>query len=150
MRGDEENLGLATSTASVDAINANFYGRFQFPYPPVAFDKPINPGFETLMLNQSLGSWDHSRIPANSRIWIAGCGTNQPVFTGLRFPNAEILATDLSAQSLETASRNARSLGVSNVEFKQESINQASYAERFDYVICTGVIHHNADPAGPL
>jgi len=150
VKSDEENLRLATSTESVDAINAKFYGRFQFPYPPVAFDKPIDRAFESLMLNQSLGSWDHSRIPSNPRIWIAGCGTNQAVFTALRFPDADITATDLSAQSLETAARNARSLDICNVKFKQETINKASYAGEFDYVICTGVIHHNAEPDRPL
>lgn len=150
MRGDEENLILARSTQSVDEINAKFYGRFQYPYPPVAFDKPVDADFEVLMLNQSLGGWDHSRVPTNPSIWVAGCGTNQAIFTALRFTKANIIATDLSAQSLGAAASNARSLGISNVEFKQESINKASYMEQFDYIICTGVIHHNADPKEPL
>ncbi len=147
---DEDNIGLAESVESTDAINSDFYGRFQFPWAPTAFDTPTDPNFETIMLNQSVGSWDHSLIPSNSRIWVAGCGTNQAIFTALRFPNATILATDLSTRSLDTSSNTAAQLGISNVEFRRESINNAAFEREFDYIICTGVIHHNADPKVPL
>jgi len=36
------------------------------------------------------------------------------------------------------------------VEFRRESINHFESENEFDYVICTGVIHHNADPQAPL
>jgi SAM-dependent methyltransferase len=147
---DENNIGFAESIESTDAINADFYGRFQFPWAPTAFDSPTDPDFETIMLNQSLGSWDHSLIPINPKIWVAGCGTNQAIFTALRFPKATILGTDLSTTSLETSTTTAGHLGISNVEFRRESINNATFEHEFDYVICTGVIHHNADPEVPL
>ena len=147
---DEDNIGFARSTESTDSLNANFYGRFQFPWAPSAFDAAMDPEFETVMLNQSLGSWDHSLVPATPKIWVAGCGTNQAIFTALRFPNATILATDLSTTSLDTSAVTARQLGISNVEFRRESINKVKSENEFDYVICTGVIHHNADPQVPL
>ena len=147
---DEDNIGFARSIESTDSLNANFYGRFQFPWAPSAFDAATDPEFETVMLNQSLGSWDHSLVPANPRIWVAGCGTNQAIFTALRFPNATILGTDLSPTSLETSAVTARQLGISNVEFRRETINHFESENDFDYIICTGVIHHNADPQVPL
>ena len=147
---DEDNIGFARSIESTDSLNANFYGRFQFPWAPSAFDAAMDPEFETVMLNQSLGSWDHSLVPANPKIWVAGCGTNQAIFTALRFPNATILATDLSTTSLDTSAATARQLEISNVEFRRESINHVTSENEFDYVICTGVIHHNADPAVSL
>jgi len=147
---DEDNIGFAESIESTDAINADFYGRFQFPWAPTAFDSPTDSDFETVMLNQSLGSWDHSLIPANQKIWVAGCGTNQAIFTALRFPKATILATDLSTTSLQTSTITAGDLGISNVEFRRESINNAAFEREFDYIICTGVIHHNAEPEVPL
>jgi len=147
---DEDNIGFARSIESTDSLNANFYGRFQFPWAPSAFDAATDPEFETVMLNQSLGSWDHSLVPANPRIWVAGCGTNQAIFTALRFPNATILGTDLSSTSLDTSAVSARQLGISNVEFRRQSINHFESENEFDYIICTGVIHHNADPQAPL
>jgi len=141
---------LAGATDTVDAVNRAFYGRFQFPQPPAAFDAPVDPAFETTMLNQSLGDWDHVSVAQAARFWVAGCGTNQAVFTGLRFPSATIVASDLSEQSLASASRSAQALGVHNIEFRNESVNDARYREEFDFIICTGVIHHNADPREPL
>jgi SAM-dependent methyltransferase len=44
----------------------------------------------------------------------------------------------------------AEQIGLANLTLKQESLNATDYAEAFDYVLCTGVIHHNADPALPL
>lgn len=147
---DEGNLSFAESGKAVDAINSKFYGRFQYPWAPMAFDSLTDAQFENAMLNQTVGSWNHSVIPKYPKIWIAGCGTNQAVFTALRFPKATVLGSDLSLESLETSARTARQLGISNLELRQESINNAAYREEFDYVISTGVIHHNAEPEKAL
>jgi SAM-dependent methyltransferase len=147
---DENNLYLAKSTDSVDEINEKFYGRFQYPQAPTSFYAPTDPHFETIMLNQSVGSWDHSALPKKPKIWIAGCGTNQGIFTALRFPDATIVASDLSEPSLARSTKVARQLEVSHIEFRHESINNVPYRDEFDYVICTGVIHHNAEPQIPL
>lgn len=148
---DDGNLSFAESSEAVDAINSKFYGRFQYPWAPMAFDALTDPQFETVMLNQTIGSWKSpSVIPSYPKIWVAGCGTNQAVFTALRFPKANVLGSDLSITSLETSARTAKQLGISNLELRQESINQISYSEQFDYVISTGVIHHNAEPATAL
>lgn len=135
---------------AVDELNARFYGRFPFPWRPAKFDSLLDPDFQTLMLNQNLGDWQHRRIPERPRIWVAGCGTNQALITALTFPKASVVGSDLSEQSLELCSRTARELGAANLELRRESINGAGYAGQFDYVICTGVIHHNADPGATL
>ncbi len=147
---DDYNLSLIESSESIDSINAKFYGRFQYPWPPMVFDFPVDPLFESTMLNQSLGNWDHTLLPHYPRIWVAGCGTNQAVFTALRFPNAYVIGSDLSTTSLETSDRIATQLGVANLELRQESLNEIDYSNEFDYVLCTGVIHHNANPQQPL
>ncbi len=72
IRSDEENLELIKSTESVDEINAKFYGRFKYPWAPMVFNGLTDPYFETLMLNQSIGSWDHHVVPKNAQIWVAG------------------------------------------------------------------------------
>ena len=147
---DDENLVLAESITSVDELNAEFYGRFPYPWQAVKFDYLEDQSFETAMLNQDVGAWKHDRIPAEPRIWIAGCGTNQAVFTALRFPKARVTGSDVSSVSLEISAESAKQLGISNLELKQESINEVTYREEFDYIISTGVIHHNADPQSTL
>ncbi len=150
LKSDQQNLDLVESVDSVDKLNAKFYGRFPYPWLAVKFDYLLDPHFETVMLNQSLGDWDHTVLPKDSKIWVAGCGTNLAISTALRFPEATVLGSDLSSKSLEACSNAAKQLGISNLKLKEESINHVLYTEQFDYIICTGVIHHNADPKATL
>jgi SAM-dependent methyltransferase len=146
MRSDEENLMLVNGQEEVDAANQEFYKKFPFPWPPMTFPCLEQPDFETVMLNQSIGDFGTRTIPADPKIWIAGCGTNQAIYTALQFPNAKIVGSDLSSTSLSIGKRTARSLGIANVELRQENLNEVTYCCEFDYIISTGVIHHNAEP----
>jgi len=146
MKSDENNLLLVESVDSVDVLNAEFYGRFPFPWSTAKFDYLHDHEFNTVMLNQAIGDWKLRTVPADAKIWVAGCGTNQAIFTALKFPHASVLGSDVSPTSLEICATTAKELGIKNLELKQESLNHVSYAERFDYLICTGVIHHNAEP----
>ena len=150
MKSDENNLLLVESVDSVDELNAEFYGRFPYPWSPAKFDYVHDPDFHTVMLNQAVGDWGLRAVPAEAKIWVAGCGTNQAIFTALKFPRATVLGSDVSPTSLEICAATARELGIRNLELKQESLNHVSYADRFDYLICTGVIHHNAEPRTTL
>jgi SAM-dependent methyltransferase len=150
VKSDIHNLILAESPEAADDANREFYATFPYPWPPMSFPRLEDPDFETIMLNQSLGDFDHHIISADAKIWVAGCGTNQAVYTALRFPKATVIASDLSAASLAVAARNAATCGVSNLELRQESLNEVGYRDEFDYVISTGVIHHNARPEQTL
>ncbi|HEX8557008.1 MAG TPA: methyltransferase [Pyrinomonadaceae bacterium] len=147
---DKFNIMGALSQAGVDEANREFYGRITYPWPQMTYPSYADPHVGTVFLNQELGDWAHGRVPARPRIWVAGCGSNQATLTALRFPRAEIVATDISAPSLAACEANLAQLGVRNVRLQEQSINDAGFREEFDYVICTGVIHHNADPSAPL
>jgi SAM-dependent methyltransferase len=143
---DDENLVLAESADSVDEVLSKFYGRYPWPWQAMKFDYLSDPDLETVLLNQDLGDWEHKRIPERPKVWVAGCGTNQALMTALRFPKGTVIGTDVSEKSLELCRNAARDAGVTNLELRLESINKAGYEAEFDYVICTGVIHHNAHP----
>jgi SAM-dependent methyltransferase len=145
-----DNVGRVQDGQLIDPLNAEFYGRFQYPWPPWVIHKPTEPRFASAMLSQSLGAWRSDVLPPRPRIWVAGCGTNQAVLTAVGFPEAQVLGTDLSAESIAASRRLAEQLGVTNLELRVGSINEAEHSSEFDYVICTGVIHHNADPQVPL
>ena len=146
VKADEENRVLAESQDSVDGLLAKFYRRFPWPWQPIKFDYLEDTDFGMNMLNQDIGDYSHSTVPRNAKIWVAGCGTNQALHTALKFPNASVIGSDLSSKSLELCAKNAKELGVTNLEVREESLNHVPYYEEFDYVISTGVIHHNADP----
>src|SRR5215469_7285766 len=137
MRSDDQNLMLAENPDAVDKANTEFYAKFPYPWPPMSFPRLEDPDFEVMMLNQSLGDFNHGRLPANANIWVAGCGTNQAVYTALRFPKATLIGSDLSQASLEIAATNAATLGITNLTLGQESLNTVTYREEADYVIST-------------
>lgn len=138
------------SQNEVDQINKKFYEKFSYPWPPMALHKSTDQEFSVTMLNQDIGSWNHDRVPVKPKIWVAGCGTNQALLTALKFPESDVLGTDLSLQSLKICENLALQMGISNLTLEEKSINNVTYQDQFDYIICTGVIHHNGDPAFPL
>lgn len=149
MSGFAENIEAATGDQSVDALNAAFYARIQYPWAPASFRRILEPGFWWQMLAQDIGCWS-GLSPAAPRIWVAGCGTNQALITALKFPAAQVIGTDLSQPSLDVCARNAAQVGVTNLELRLASINDATEAGAFDYILCTGVIHHNNEPQKTL
>ena len=85
---------------------------------------------------------------ATPSILVAGCGTGlQSIETAQRYPDARVLAIDLSATSLAYAMRKTRELGLGNVEYRQcDILELASLPDRFDYIESIGVLHHMEDP----
>jgi SAM-dependent methyltransferase len=79
------------------------------------------------------------------RILVAGCGTGQhAISVAQRFPEASVLAVDLSLASLAYAKRKTT---VNNIDYRQADIlGLSGIEERFDLVECSGVLHHLADP----
>ncbi len=148
---DDANVVLIESADNIDALNAEFYGKIQYPWPPASFERVLRPNFWADMIAQEAGRFGEDVLPrSGARIWVAGCGTNQALITALRFPEAQVVGSDLSVESLALCRRNADSVGAKNLELRNESLNHVNYREEFDMVICTGVIHHNADPSQPL
>ncbi len=86
------------------------------------------------------------------RILIAGCGTGRHALLWARlYPEAQILAVDLSRASLAYAMRQQRALGLASVDFRHGDILAlAGSAQRFDLISCIGVIHHMARPQDGL
>lgn len=135
---------------ATDGVVGAFYGRFPYPWAPTTFSAVRDPSIQRTLLNQELGDWTNRRVPQRARIWVAGCGTNQAVYTALRFPDAAVQGSDMSSGSLAVCEKTSSGLGLRNLSLKNESINGVTYCEAFDYIICTGVIHHNAQPVRTL
>lgn len=81
-------------------------------------------------------------------ILMAGCGTGQhTLYMTSRFAGAEVLAVDLSLNSLSYAKRKTAELGFSNIEYAQGDILQlGALGRQFDVIGCAGVLHHLGDP----
>ena len=117
------NLQFSNNEFLVDKLNTEFYEKIKFPWAPRSFDKITRNDFWSKMLAQDIGFWDKEMLSKNSTIWVAGCGTNQALFTALKFPDHHVIGSDLSRESLEQCKRNALQLNVHNLELRNESKN---------------------------
>lgn len=124
----------------------------QFPYPPQSsmLERLDDGDLYRRLVCQDLGDYDHRRLPERGKIWVAGCGTNQALITALRYPAFSVLGTDVSTESLRVCAESSRQLQVDNLTLRQEGIGKTPYRAEFDYIVCTGVIHHNPEPPARL
>ncbi|WP_245438789.1 class I SAM-dependent methyltransferase [Bradyrhizobium sp. SK17] len=85
---------------------------------------------------------------AERDILIAGCGTgSHAIQIAQVYPNARLLAVDISMTSLAYARRKTRELGLRNIEYAQADILELGAIDRsFDSIESVGVLHHLAEP----
>ena len=89
-----------------------------------------------------------SAFPDSPEILVAGCGTGQHALqAATQFRNAQVLAVDLSLNSLGYAARKTSELGCRNIDYAQADITKLGGLDRrFDVIECSGVLHHMRDP----
>ena len=84
-------------------------------------------------------------------VLVTGCGTSQAARYALRYPHARVVGIDVSEASLaQTETLRAR-YELTNLELRLLAVEQVDELDReFDLVVCTGVLHHLADPPAGL
>jgi SAM-dependent methyltransferase len=123
------------------------------PYPPAVDD-----------LDGYGRKWDDQRRRAEAHLlWpsepyrddrtvlVAGCGTTQAAKLALRWPRAQVTGIDVSAASIAFTEGLKRKYGLDNLRALQLPVERAAdLGQSFDYVVCTGVLHHLPDPGAGL
>ncbi len=95
--------------------------------------------------------WPAKEYRPDLDVLVAGCGTWQAAKYALCHPAARVVGIDLSPTSLEHTEKLKRKYNLTNLETLQLPIeNAADLDHRFDHIICTGVLHHLADPNAGL
>jgi SAM-dependent methyltransferase len=142
-----ERSGIATLAPVKDSVSLLVMRQYEEnPYPRWT----INP------LNAFAADQARGRITptaerqAERDILIAGCGTGlHAVQIAQVYPNARLLAVDVSLTSLAYARRKTRELGLRNIEYAQADILELGEIDRtFDSIESVGVLHHLAEPTG--
>jgi SAM-dependent methyltransferase len=130
----------------------DFYERYPYPPPVEELDR-----YQSLWKDERLRRQDHHLFwPArpfreDHSILVAGCGTSQAAKHAMRWPAARITGIDVSATSVRCTEELKRRYHLENLEVRQLPIERAAeLSARFDQVVCTGVLHHLADPLAGL
>jgi SAM-dependent methyltransferase len=129
-----------------------FYDRY--PYPPPIDD--LEAYRRRWQDPQRRRAEFHLFWPARSygedySILVAGCGTSQAAKYALRWPAAKVTGVDFSSTSVRHTAELKRKHTLDNLEVvKLELERVADLGTSFDQVICTGVLHHLADPDAGL
>lgn len=129
---------------------AAFYERH--PYPPPVDDLGAHVGRdENVQRAAHHLVWPRRRPDTIRSVLVAGCGTSQAVRHALRRPATKVVGVDVSATAVEHTRRLADRHGVDNLEVHLLPIERvAELGQQFDQVVCTGVLHHLADPKAAL
>ena len=95
--------------------------------------------------------WPARPYQADLDILVAGCGTWQAAKYALCRPAARVAGIDVSATSIEHTATLQLKYNLTNLELRQLPIERVDALERrFDLIVCTGVLHHLADPDAGL
>jgi len=147
-----DQVTLESPTAGIAERVRDFYNRYPYP-PPVDSldeyqrrwrgDERRRPEFHLL--------WPDREFREDQSILIAGCGTSQAAKHALRWPEAQVTGIDCSETSIQHTEKLKEKYGLKNLRVHQLAIERASELGKcFDQVICTGVLHHLADPSAGL
>jgi SAM-dependent methyltransferase len=138
--------------ASVAAEVRAFYEHHPYPPPVDSLEKYRRFGQD----RQKRRVDYHLFWPARSykddlSILIAGCGTSQAAKHAMRWPAAQVTGIDFSVTSVRSTEELKRKYNLDNLQVRQLPIERVSDLEMsFDQIICTGVLHHLADPDAGL
>jgi len=95
--------------------------------------------------------WPTQPYRDNQYILVAGCGTAQAAKQAIRQPAARVTGIDVSSTSIRHTAALKRRYNLTNLETLQLPIERSQELDqRFDKIICTGVLHHLPDPDAGL
>src|ERR1700739_1505191 len=143
----QEDTRTPAPTDPPDEVRA-FYESHPYPAPIGNLDRHRelyrNPDRRRAL---SLLLWPTEKPRQNREILIAGCGASQAAIHALREPDARVTAIDISETSLRYTRELQRKYGLRNLDVHRLGIEEVGKLGRmFDQIVCTGVLHHLADP----
>ena len=137
----------------VSSLVARQYEAFAYPQPFADLTEEIRKGYSQVGDPALYGPvlWPRGRPQRRLKILVAGCGTIQAAYTAYMSPDDEVIGVDLSEASLAHERFLQERHGLTNLKlFKGDLLDVGSIGDRFDVILCTGVLHHMADPGAGL
>ena len=136
----------------MEAAVKDFYERYPYPRPIDDLDKYRRRWQEESRRRADFHLyWPDKPFTEERTILVAGCGTSQAAKHAARCPAARVVGIDFSATSVRHTEGLRRKYDLTNLEVHQLPIDRIGNLEMtFDEIVCTGVLHHLADPEAAL
>jgi SAM-dependent methyltransferase len=140
-----------SAKANADPIR-DFYTSHPFPPPLENLDRARDMWRdENIHRAEHHLLWPEQEYRADLDVLVAGCGTWQAAKYAIGHPKARVVGIDVSSTSLEHTERLKQNYNLTNLEARQLAVeNVEELDQRFDLIICTGVLHHLVDPDAGL
>jgi SAM-dependent methyltransferase len=139
-------------SAEVVAEVQDFYERYPYPRPIDSLERYRRLGRDRQGRRAEYHLfWPLRLYREDLSILIAGCGTSQAAKHALRWPAAQVVGIDFSTTSVRCTEELKRKYNLNNLQVYQLPIDRVNDLKTsFDQIICTGVLHHLADPDAGL
>ncbi len=130
----------------------DFYDRYPYPRPVDSLEKYRRHWREQQRRRADYHLvWPAASYREDQSILIAGCGTSQAAKYALRWPEAKVTGVDISATSVCCTEELKQRYNLNNLQVHQIPVERVHDLEMsFDQIVCTGVLHHLADPDAGL
>ena len=130
----------------------DFYDRYPYPPPVESLDQYRRAWQDQRKRRADYHLfWPDKPYREDYSVLIAGCGTSQAAKHALRWPTAQVTGIDISATSVRCTEELKRKYDLTNLQVHQLPIDRVTeLGTTFDQIVCTGVLHHLADPDAGL
>jgi SAM-dependent methyltransferase len=130
----------------------DFYDRYPYP-PPVDDLEKYRRHWQDRQRRRADYHlfWPNRPYREDQSILIAGCGASQAAKHALRWPAAQVTGIDVSETSVRCTQGLKERYNLNNLEVYELAIERVTeLGMSFDQIVCTGVLHHLADPDAGL
>ncbi|MDA9653726.1 class I SAM-dependent methyltransferase [Candidatus Pelagibacter sp.] len=128
---------------------SNQYNQYIYPKPCENIDKEWieNNRFQLCDPNYLWHKiWPEKKYSRKSlKVLVAGCGSDQVAILARCNPIHQFIGIDLSKNSLAHQKKLIEKHNINNVELIHDDFRKITFKDKFDYIICSGVIHHLDD-----
>ena len=136
----------------MEAAVKDFYERYPYPRPVDDLDKYRRRWQDDNRRRADFHLfWPDKPFTEERTILVAGCGTSQAAKHAARCPAARVVGIDVSVTSVRHTEDLQRKHDLQNLEVHHLSIDGVGeLGLTFDAIVCTGVLHHLANPDAAL
>jgi len=147
-----QSVEQLSPTVDVAEDVRDFYDRYPYPPPVNNLEKYQRQWQDPQRRRADYHLfWPNRPYREDQSILVAGCGTSQAAKHAMRWPQAQVTGIDFSATSVRRTEELKGKYNLKNLQVHRLSVERVSdLGMSFDQVVCTGVLHHLADPDAGL